>query len=122
MVGTLPPLLRRLGEEGPSSLPRPLVSLPPPSPHFLKAALGLSSLAASPSTRGGFRSSLAAETPVSGKRSHQVPFTLNYLTIKTPYKNVKLFFWHSVCTGKKRGTEYLIGSSKGEKKRLRSLG
>ena len=70
----------------------PLLSLPPPSPHFLKAALGPSSLAASPSARGGSCSSLAAETPVSGKQSHQVPFTLNHLTIKTPYKNVKLFF------------------------------
>lgn len=54
------------------------------------------------------------------KKSASVPLHIKYLTIKTPYKNVKLFFGINVCTGKKRGMEHLIGSSKGEKKRLQS--
>lgn len=121
MAGALPPLLGRLQEEGPSSLPRPLVS-PSPLPRLLKSRSGSLQFGSLPLRPRGLLFIPGSGDPGERETKSPSPLHIKSSHNKNAIQKCKVIFWHSVCTGKKRGMEYFIGSSKGEKKRLRSLG
>lgn len=108
------------GASASQTLPRPPPSSPPlPSPHFLKKK-PLMSPAWQP--RGGVPTHALQQ---AGEKSVSVPLHVKRLTIKTPYGNVKLFFFFFfgiMSALARRGMEHSIGSSEGGNKRLQLSG